>query len=76
MGKLKLEEGKHFSRAGLAKWMNENCPPKEREGSEYTARDIQQYAIRGYMPERCGKHTVKEIKNKYMGVFVEVTFKK
>lgn len=70
---LTLIEDKHFSRAGLADWMNENCPEKSN-GEKYTSRDVVGYARRGFMPSKCGGHPLKEISVPRQGLFVEVSW--
>lgn len=68
-----LIEGKHFSRSGLADFLNEKYSEK-KSGNKFTSRDIQQYAIRGNLPAAYGAHPIKEIRYKDLGLFVEVDF--
>lgn len=70
-----LIEGKHFSRSGLADFLNKKHNEK-KSGEKFTSRDIQQYAIRGNLPKAYGAHPIKEVRYPYLGLFVEVDFKK
>lgn len=70
---IKFIRGKHFSRSGLAQRLNEKFGSKG-SGKKFNARDIQQYGIKGKLPEKYGGCLVREIKEEYLGVFIEVDF--
>lgn len=83
-GDITLIDGIHFSRSGLATYLNEKHGGKifskkdnqvARSG-KFTTGDIQQYAIRGKLPTQYGGHEIVEIKHKYLGLFVKVDFSK
>ena len=73
-GNLELVDGRHFSRAGLAGFLNGKHGSKVN-GELFNSRDINQYGIRGQLPILYGGYPLTVIKHNKMGVFVEVEFK-
>jgi len=60
MKKIELQEGRDFTPRSLADFLNDLFDCKE-SGKPFNLSDIQQYTIRGYLPEQYGKHPIKQI---------------
>ena len=71
-----LNEETDFSRKKLSEFLNEKYGEKG-SGQKFNVRDIQQYMIRGYLPEQYGYHPIEEISIPGIGIkVIRVNFDK
>ena len=70
MGKtITLTEGKDFTMTALMDHLNKTYG-KKRSGEPFNIRDVQQYIIKGKLPEIYGGEKIKKLDNSEIGIKV------
>jgi hypothetical protein len=62
-----LKPGKDFTTIGLASFLNKKFGGK-KTGKKFTIGDLQQYAMRGRLPEDYGGHPIEVSENGQIGI--------